>query len=172
MKWLSTRLCYSMAVSKQIGFPWLPSAFSFPQTCRRSGKCRCKQIIALKHLHILVLLHLPALAGLPSHGSPPRFISKKERKKKLVRAVLLGELSAWICYASVFARSGCGEWLIFGPSALFAKIFKRTRCCLIGSVRARHAAAAGVSGNSRLRTPWLWVAAAAAAAAGVPAAWP
>lgn len=56
--------------------------------------------------------------------------------------------------------------MIFGPSALFAKIFKRMRCCLIGSVRARRAAA-GISGNSRLRTAWLRVAV-AAAAAGVP----
>ena len=75
MKWLSTRLCYSMAVSKQFAFPWLPSVFSFPLSpAADPGKCRCKQIIALKHLHILVLLHLPALAGLPSRGSPPRFI--------------------------------------------------------------------------------------------------
>ena len=69
------RLWYSMAVSKQFAFPWLPSVFSFPLSpAADPGKCRCKQIIALKHLHILVLLHLPALAGLPSRGSPPRFI--------------------------------------------------------------------------------------------------
>jgi len=55
-----------MAVSKQFAFPWLPSVFSFPLSpAADPGKCRCKQIIALKHLHILVLLHLPALAGLP-----------------------------------------------------------------------------------------------------------
>lgn len=60
---------------KTIRFPLAAKRLLFPpQSCRRSGKCRCKQIIALKHLHILVLLHLPALAGLPSRGSPPRFI--------------------------------------------------------------------------------------------------
>lgn len=60
---------------KTIRFPLAAKRLLFPpQSYRRSGKCRCKQIIALKHLHILVLLHLPALAELPSRGSPPRFI--------------------------------------------------------------------------------------------------
>lgn len=46
--------------------------------------------------------------------------------------------------------------MIFGPSAVFAKIFKRMRRCLIGNVRAgRAAGGAGISGNWRLRTAWL-----------------
>lgn len=60
---------------KTIRFPPAAKRLLFPpQSCCRLGKCRCKQIIALKHLHILVLLHLPALAGLQSRGSLPRFI--------------------------------------------------------------------------------------------------
>lgn len=56
--------------------------------------------------------------------------------------------------------------MIFGPGALFAQICKRMRCCLIGSARAR-LAAAGISGNSRLRPRVSRVV--AAAASGVPA---
>lgn len=100
-----------MAVSKQFAFPWLPSVFSFPLSpAADPGKCRCKQIIALKHLHILVLLHLPALAGLPSRGSPPRFIYKEKKVPRWAsrRAQRMNMLR--ICFQPVRLGRGIDFW--------------------------------------------------------------